>query len=295
MASKENSAVGFVNVSREITESIRKVLDKQPIKFVRAIKQETRGGKSEDRVLVLATWRLYLFAVKVPTKVEVTFNFLEIRAMNTYPDYQVVIDTDKTTYSLRLQTQDQLDHMVNHINYALSRVFNNSIYAPPICRAEGDLPDGSHKFSPNSESSLEPPKTCGGFSETYAALCDYNGIGCKEEVQWDVDTIYHSQDNREFNLLDFSHLDSRDLAVIVASIAYNTWFTKLYCKDMRIGSEVVDQILHTVSKSNSLEELTLENAGLKADFPQKMASALSENPASVIHSLSLAHNTLDNQ
>ncbi|XP_015234914.1 PREDICTED: leucine-rich repeat-containing protein 16B [Cyprinodon variegatus] len=295
MASKENSAAGFVSVSREISESIRKVLDKQPIKFVRAIKQETRGGKSEDRILVLGTWRLYLFAVKVPTKVETTFNFLEIRAMNTYPDHQVVIDTDKTTYTLRLQTQDQLVHMVSHINYALSRVFNNSIYAPPICRAEGDLPDGSHKFSPSSESSLEPPKTCGGFSETYAALCDYNGIGCKEEVQWDVDTIYHSQDNREFNLMDFSHLDSRDLAVIVASIAYNTWFTKLYCKDMRIGSEVVDQILHTVSKSNSLEELTLENAGLKADFPQKMASALSENPASVIHSLNLAHNTLDNQ
>uniref|UniRef100_A0A3B4W9F8 Capping protein regulator and myosin 1 linker 3 n=1 Tax=Seriola lalandi dorsalis TaxID=1841481 RepID=A0A3B4W9F8_SERLL len=295
MASKETTAAGFVSVSREITESIRKVLDKQAVKFVRAVKQDTRSGKSEDRILVLATWRLYLFAVKVPTKVEVTFNFLEIRAMNTYPEHQVVIDTDKTTYSLRLQTQDQLDHMVSHINYALSRVFNNSIYAPPICRAEGDLTDGSHKFSPNSESSLEPQKTCGGFSETYAALCDYNGIGCKEEVQWDVDTIYHSQDNREFNLLDFSHLDSRDLAVIVASIAYNTWFTKLYCKDMRIGSEVVDQVLHTVSKSNSLEELTLENAGLKSDFPQKMASALSENPASVIHSLNLAHNTLDNQ
>ncbi|XP_038574673.1 capping protein, Arp2/3 and myosin-I linker protein 3 isoform X2 [Micropterus salmoides] len=295
MASKETTAAGFVNVSREITESIRKVLDKQAIKFVRAIKQDTRGGKTEDRILVLATWRLYLFAVKVPTKMEVTFNFLEIRAMNTYPEHQVVIDTDKTTYSLRLQTQDQLDHMVSHINFALSRVFNNSIYAPPICRAEGDLTDGSHKFSPNSESSLDPQKTCGGFSETYAALCDYNGIACKEEVQWDVDTIYHSQDNREFNLLDFSHLDSRDLAVIVAAIAYNTWFTKLYCKDMRIGSEVVDQVLHTVSKSNSLEELTLENAGLKSDFPQKMASALSENPASVIHSLNLAHNTLDNQ
>ncbi|KAM6990188.1 capping protein, Arp2/3 and myosin-I linker protein 3 isoform 2-T4 [Tautogolabrus adspersus] len=295
MASKETTAAGFGNVSREITESIRKVLDKQAIKFVRAIKQDTRSGKTEDRILVLATWRLYLFAVKVPTKVEVTFNFLEIRAMNTYQEYQVVIDTDKTTYSLRLQTQDQLDHVVSHINYALSRVFNNSIYAPPICRAEGDLTDGSHKFSPNSESSVDPQKTCGGFSETYAALCDYNGIGCKEEVQWDVDTIYHSQDNREFNLLDFSHLDSRDLAVIVASIAYNTWFTKLYCKDMKIGSEVVDQVLHTVSKSNSLEELTLENAGLKSDFPQKMASALSENPASVIHSLNLAHNTLDNQ
>uniref|UniRef100_A0A8C7YBA5 Capping protein regulator and myosin 1 linker 3 n=1 Tax=Oryzias sinensis TaxID=183150 RepID=A0A8C7YBA5_9TELE len=178
--------------------------------------------------------------------------------MNTYPEHQVVIDTDKTTYSLRVQTQEQLDHVVSHINYALSRVFHNSIYAPPICRAEGDLPDGSQKFSPNSESPLEPPKTCGGFSETYAALCDYNGIGCKEEVQWDVDTIYHSQDNREFNLLDFSHLDSSSLP---------QWFIfSVLVLVFGQGSEVVEQVLHTISKSNSLEELTLENAGLKSIF-----------------------------
>lgn len=34
---------------------------------------------------------------------------------------------------------------------------------------------------------------------------------------------------------------------------------------------------------------------LYRDFPQKMSAALSENPASVIHSLNLAHNSLDNQ
>ncbi|CDQ88376.1 unnamed protein product [Oncorhynchus mykiss] len=209
MASKETTAAVFINVSREITESIRRLTDKQSIKFVRAVKQDTKNGKSEDRILVLATWRLFLFSVKVPSKMEVTFNFLEIRAMNTYPDHQVVIDTDKSTHSLRLQSQDHLDHMMSHVNYALSRIFNNSMYAPAICRTEGDVSDGVQKFSPNSESSVETQKTCGGFSETYAALCDYNGIGCKEEVQWDVDTIYHSQDNREFNLLDFSHLDSR--------------------------------------------------------------------------------------
>lgn len=32
------------------------------------------------------------------------------------------------------------------------------------------------------------------------------------------------------------YLFTRDLAVIVASMAYNTWFTKLYCKDLRIVS-----------------------------------------------------------
>ncbi|CAB1435627.1 unnamed protein product [Pleuronectes platessa] len=37
---------------KSITESIKKVLDKQSAKFVRAIKQDTRSGKSEDRILV---------------------------------------------------------------------------------------------------------------------------------------------------------------------------------------------------------------------------------------------------
>ncbi|XP_072294492.1 capping protein, Arp2/3 and myosin-I linker protein 3-like isoform X2 [Eucyclogobius newberryi] len=295
MASKETTATGFVCVSKDITESIRKIIDKSFIKFVCGIKLDTKNGKSEDRFLVLTTWRLHFMATKIPTKVETTFNFLEIRALNSHPDHQVIIDTDKSTFSLRFECREHLNHVVNHINYALSRIFNNSIFAPSICHSDSDLSEGSRKYSPSSETSVETQRACGGFSETYAALCDYNGISCKEEVQWDVDTIYHSQDNREFNLLDFSHLESRDLAVIVASMAYNTWFTKLYCKDLRIGSEVAEQVLHTVSKSSSLEELTLENAGLKSDFPQKMSTALSENPGSVIHSLNLAHNSLDNQ
>ncbi|XP_066533913.1 capping protein, Arp2/3 and myosin-I linker protein 3-like isoform X3 [Hoplias malabaricus] len=295
MASREMNASGFVPVSRDLTDSVRKFVDKSTIKFIRSIKLETKNGKSEDRILVLTTWRLHLMAAKVPTKVEATFNFLEIRAMNTHPEMQVVIETDKSTYSLRLQSRDHLDHVINHINFALSRIFNNSMFAPSLCHSDSDLSDGSRKYSPSSDTSVETQRACGGFSETYAALCDYNGISCKEEVQWDVDTIYHSQDNREFNLLDFSHLESRDLAVIVASMAYNTWFIKLYCKDLRIGSEVTEQVLHTLSKSSSLEEITLENVGLKSDFPQKLSVALSENPASVIHSLNLAHNTLDNQ
>nr|XP_033477934.1 capping protein, Arp2/3 and myosin-I linker protein 3-like [Epinephelus lanceolatus] len=295
MASKEITASGFVSVSKDITESIRKIIDKSSIKFVHGIKLDTKNGKTEDRILVLTTWRLYFLAPKIPAKVESTFNFLEIRALNSHPEHQVIIDTDKSSYSLRFESRENLNHVVSHINFALSRIFNNSIFAPSICHSDSDLSEGSRKYSPSSETSVETQRACGGFSETYAALCDYNGISCKEEVQWDVDTIYHSQDNREFNLLDFSHLESRDLAVIVASMAYNTWFTKLYCKDLRIGSEVTEQVLHTVSKSSSLEEITLENAGLKSDFPQKMSAALSENPASVIHSLNLAHNSLDNQ
>lgn len=42
---------------------------------------------------------------------------------------QVVIETDKATYSLRLQSVDHLDQLIGHVNFALSRIFNNSIFA----------------------------------------------------------------------------------------------------------------------------------------------------------------------
>ncbi|MGH0126498.1 UNVERIFIED_CONTAM: hypothetical protein FKN15_048815 [Acipenser sinensis] len=248
-----NQSNGGHPIDSAMADSVKKVLDKSSIKIIRSIKLQLKNNKFEDKILV-----------------DLTFNVLEIRSISTSAENQVVIETEKSTYCLRFQPLDDVDYVISHVNFALSKIFHSSTFANHGCYT-------------------------GGFSETYAALCDYNGIGCKEEVQWDVDTIYHSQDNREFNLLDFSHLDSRDLAVIVASMAYNQWFTKLYCKDIKMGSEVTEQVLHTLSKSSSLEEITLENSGLKSDFAQKLALALSENPVCVVHSLNLAHNQLDDK
>lgn len=53
-----------------------------------------------------------------------------------------------------------------------------------------------------------PLHVAGGFSETYAALCDYNGIGCKEEVQW-VRTMYKNTSVCFSNVLLFFSLCTR--------------------------------------------------------------------------------------
>ncbi|CAD7691390.1 unnamed protein product [Nyctereutes procyonoides] len=201
--------------------------------------------------------------------VESSFNVLEIRAFNTLSQNQILVETERGLVSLRLPSAESVDQVTRHVSSALSKV----------CPGPGQL-----MFC-----------LTGGFSETYAALCDYNGLHCREEVQWDVDTIYHAEDNREFNLLDFSHLESRDLALMVAALAYNQWFTKLYCKDLRLGSEVLEQVLHTLSKSGSLEELVLDNAGLKTDFVQKLAGVFGENGSCVLHALTLSHNPIEDK
>ena len=50
---------------------------------------------------------------------------------------------------------------------------------------------------------------CGGFSTQYACMCDYHSMPYREEVAWDVDTIYLSHDTRELCLKDFDHLDPK--------------------------------------------------------------------------------------
>ncbi|XP_053121176.1 capping protein, Arp2/3 and myosin-I linker protein 3 isoform X3 [Hemicordylus capensis] len=277
-------------------DSIRKFLNRPPIHLLVKVKLETKPKKNEDRALVLTTWRIYLFGLKVPAKVECSFNVLEIRALNALNHNQILVETEKANYSLKFPTPESVDQVTRHVNTALAKIFPSPASVCLIRHGNVEAPETPRDMSPNSESSSSTTHSiCGGFSETYAALCDYNGHCCREEVQWDVDTIYHSEDNREFNLLDFCHLESRDLALIVAALAYNQWFTKLYCKDLRLGSEVAEQVLHTVSKSHHLEELVLDNAGLKTDFALKLACVLAENPNTALHALTLSHNPLEDK
>ncbi|KAM6188368.1 LOW QUALITY PROTEIN: capping protein, Arp2/3 and myosin-I linker protein 3 [Sarcoramphus papa] len=398
------------DVSRELQESIRRVLGRPRIHLLLPARLESQPRRLEERVLVLTAWRLHLFGTKLPPKVSSSFNVLEIRSIsapsptqyipvypnallvypsasqypsspsqyvpvypNALPVYpsasqypsspsqyvpvypnalppqfrQVLVETERGPFPLAFACPEAAARLTRALGAALGRALPSA--PPPWPRP----PDPPLDTSPTSESSASTGHSvcgegawlgrgrgfcgrrrgfaerrrgfaeggvtgeeegawsngegarptgeasggggCGGFSETYAALCDYNGVSCREEVQWDVDTIYHAEDNREFNLLDFSHLDSRDLALAVSALAYNHWFKALSCRDLRLGGEVVEQVLHAVSRSPSLEELILDNAGLKADFAPRLAAALGEHPAPPLRSLVLARGPVDDR
>ncbi|XP_060779937.1 capping protein, Arp2/3 and myosin-I linker protein 2 isoform X3 [Neoarius graeffei] len=135
----------------------------------------------------------------------------------------------------------------------------------------------------------------GGFSDTYAALCDFNDFPCREEVQWDIDNIYHVQNCREFNLLDFSHLESRDLALAVGALSFNQWFTKIYSKDFKLTLDVQEQVIYLISRSTALQEMSLEASGLKVDFAVKMACALHDQPSSALRIINLSSNPIEDK
>nr|XP_019961088.1 PREDICTED: capping protein, Arp2/3 and myosin-I linker protein 3-like [Paralichthys olivaceus] len=250
-------------------------------------------GRSSGWFVVLSLWRGYLVMNKQPVRVESTFSYIEIRSINIHSVTEIVLETDRQTLSFSVLQVEDLETMVAHMTASLKRVFPNSSPGKLLKTVPADLQQRLITLTAVIEEQMNSqPGCCGGFSDTYAALCDFNEMPFREEIQWDVDNIYYTHNCREFNLQDFSHLDSRDLALAVASLSFNHWFTKIYCKELKMSVDVQQQLIFLLSRSPSVEELSLEASGLKFDFAVKMAAALHEEACSSLHSINLSGNPI---
>ncbi|XP_048204313.1 F-actin-uncapping protein LRRC16A isoform X1 [Perognathus longimembris pacificus] len=285
------------DIPRELIESIKDVIGRKiKIAVKKKVKLELKGDKVENKVLVLTSCRAFLVTARIPTKLELTFSYLEIHGVICSKPAQMVVETEKCNISMKMASPEDVSDVLAHIGTCLRKIFPG---LSPVRIMKKVSMEPSERLA--SLQALWDSQTvaeqgpCGGFSQMYACVCDWLGFSYKEEVQWDVDTIYLTQDTRELNLQDFSHLDHRDLIPIIAALEYNQWFTKLSSKDLKLSTDVCEQILRVVSRSNRLEELVLENAGLRTDFAQKLASALAHNPNSGLHTINLAGNPLEDR
>ncbi|XP_072523591.1 F-actin-uncapping protein LRRC16A isoform X2 [Salminus brasiliensis] len=282
---------------KEVLESVQDAVGRQvKLSMKKKVQLEVKSDKLESRILALAPHRAFLLSARVPTRVEQTFNFFDIQAVSSNKSNQLVVEYDKGQLSVKLSSNEEVDEIIAQIGSSIQehcpglnpvRVMKKLSLKP----AER-MTSLQTVWENNTPTDTGP---CGAFSRMYWCVCDQQGLPYRDEVQWDVDTIYLTQDTRELNLQDFIHLENRDLMGIVAVLEYNQWFTRLSLKDYRLSTDLCDQILRVVARSSRLEELVLENTGLKADFAQKLANALSQNPHSALHTLILANNSLEDK
>uniref|UniRef100_A0A8C4ETU4 Leucine-rich repeat-containing protein 16A n=1 Tax=Dicentrarchus labrax TaxID=13489 RepID=A0A8C4ETU4_DICLA len=279
-------------------ESVRDAVGRKvKLSLRKRVKLEIKGDKTENRVLVsqLLLLSSYFFINEL-IFVEHSFNYLEIQGIACNKPTQLFIDYERSSFSLKLLSTEEVNEVVAHIGNCLLRICPGlppSKVMKKLCMEPPDRLNSLQTLWENNKPA--EPGPCGGFSQMYRCVCDWLGLPYKEEVQWDVDTIYLTQDTRELNLQDFSHLENRDLVAIIAVLEFNQWFTKLSTKDYKLSADVCEQILRVVSRSSRLEELVLDNAGLKTDFAQKLAAALAHNPSSGLTTINLANNPLEDR
>uniref|UniRef100_A0A3B3Z0E0 CARMIL C-terminal domain-containing protein n=1 Tax=Poecilia mexicana TaxID=48701 RepID=A0A3B3Z0E0_9TELE len=266
------------NISNDVREAVGR---RVKLALRRKVQLEVKGDKVENRVLVSGSCSDFCSCAML---------------LCVCRPLQLVLEHERGPWSFRLGSVEEVDEVIAQIGNCLHRICPASSPVKLMRKLNLKPPERltalQAVWNDQCSADLGP---CGGFSHQYWCVCDSLGLPYREEVQWDVDTIYLSQDTRELNLQDFVHLENRDLVAIIAVLEYNQWFTKLSTKDYKLPTDVCDQILRVVARSSRLEELVLDNAGLKSDFAQKLSGALSHNPSCTLHTLNLSNNSLEDK
>ncbi|KAK8386938.1 hypothetical protein O3P69_017970 [Scylla paramamosain] len=296
-------------ITRELSDSIRQCLGRKVKLTLKVlVKVETRGDKTENRVLAFASCRLFVLTAKVPTRVDQHFHYLDIQGIESRKPNQLcltVCDRVYTYYTTHEENSShEVDTMVLSLCTALKNIFPSVPLTHIIRKVEIQPPKRMQQLEELERATLGGTRDmgpCGGFSTQYMCMCDYHALPYREEVAWDVDTIYLSHDTRELYLHDFDYLEqkgmenNRDLIPIISALEYNTWFRKLRASHSKLSHEAIERILHVVSKSLSLEEIYLDNIGAKAEFANKLSLALLSNSNIPLQKLDLSHNPLEDK
>ncbi|XP_055357873.1 F-actin-uncapping protein LRRC16A-like isoform X2 [Paramacrobiotus metropolitanus] len=286
-------------ITQELTDSIREVIGRKvKISMLSPVRWESKPDKYEQRILAFTACRLFILTAKVPSKIDWTFNYLDLDIIESKKSNQFFLTVDGKIHKFytNTTTNERVDMMIMHLVTAVKSIFP----AAPIERIVRKIDLLPYERLQNLQNILESLEIrdcgpCGGYSRMYACMCDYHCLPYREEVAWDVDTIYHAHNTREFCLQDFDHLEPRDLIPIISALEHNTWFTRLKASNIKLLPEAAEQIIRVMKKSTSLEELYMDNIGMKGEFVHKLSMALIANSCTAVHSLNLANNLIEDK
>ncbi|XP_034249800.1 F-actin-uncapping protein LRRC16A isoform X3 [Thrips palmi] len=289
-------------LTKDLNESVKALLGKHvKILLKNVVRLETKGDKTENRVLVFSPCRLFLLTAKVPTRIDFHFHYLEIQAISSVKSNQLCLTVNDKVYSFLTyeeQGSQEVDAMVAALATAMRNIFPTVPLQHIVRKIEVQPPKRISHLQDGEiirGAEVRGMGPCGGFSTQYACMCDFHTMPYRDEVAWDVDTIYLSHDTRELSLKDFDHLDPKDLVPIISALEYNTWFTKVRASNICLTREALDRILHVVKKSLSIEELYLDSIGVKADFAHKLSLAVIANTSTALHTLDLSNNMIEDK
>uniref|UniRef100_A0AAG5D3G9 CARMIL C-terminal domain-containing protein n=1 Tax=Anopheles atroparvus TaxID=41427 RepID=A0AAG5D3G9_ANOAO len=289
-------------LTKDLNESVKTLLGRHTKILVKyMVKLEVKSDKTENRVLVFTPVRVYLLTAKVPTRIDCHFHYLDIQSIESRKPTHFTITTNDKSYSFSTigdagSFTSNADVILTDLSSAIKQIFPTVPLRYIIRKIDVNPIERTSIFSdelrPSDPRNVGP---CGGFSMQYACMCDLHAVQYREEVAWDIDTIYLSHDARVLNLRDFDHLEQKDLMAIVAALEYNTFFRGLKATHTRLSTETLERVLQVLRRSLWLEELHLEALGLKSDFIHKLAVAVISNSAPALRSIDLSHNLIEDK
>ncbi len=144
---------------------------------------------------------------------------------------------------------------------------------------------------------IEPfPAPCGGYADTYRAVCDWMGVQPREDVVSNCTITLPANGIREFDLADYDaqQMPLEELRALLTSLHYNAYFASLRApKSWRLGERELQLVAELLRVNTHLQELRL--AGSSREGLVLLAHAVRDNRRSAITVVDLGFSTCEDK
>ncbi|KAF2074609.1 hypothetical protein CYY_004079 [Polysphondylium violaceum] len=139
---------------------------------------------------------------------------------------------------------------------------------------------------------------CGGFSRSYRCISDFYNIPAREDICWEIDNLFETNNIKELNLSDWPEPPTASQGkALVEALKYNLWFESLVifnnppCKISNDGMLAVNTMLQTNKK---ISKLTLQNINARESWmtPETWMTIAMNN---YLHTIDLSNNAIEDR
>ncbi|GAM21013.1 hypothetical protein SAMD00019534_041880 [Acytostelium subglobosum LB1] len=244
-----------------------------------------KKNKKPSKRIILITKHRVIFLKPGQSKVKKETHFLDIFEFRSATPQEAIFITRSFTYGL---ISPKADDIVNALRTTFFQTF-------PGC------PDDARfriEVKPTSRLAELPTKDvpCGGFVETYSSLCNYFGIPVREDICWDMANIVSQRNIKTFNINEIEQpISPGDVKALLSALKWNTYFKSIVFTGNQLGKDQLTSLADAMKSNSTIEDLSLGNAGIKAETLPVLAMTLQNNKNVAVTSIDLSNNPIEDK
>ncbi|KAN0050285.1 hypothetical protein ACTA71_003402 [Dictyostelium dimigraforme] len=221
---------------------------------------------------------------------KINIHLLEIQEIksSTPNEFTIVAKVDNKQFSYGLVT-NKTDEIINQIRVT----FNHQFYGYPE--------EATFKCTDIKESRLteieQKDLPCGGFVETYQSICDQLGVPPRDDICWDMTNIISPKNIRSFNIgeIELPTSAGDTIRCLLGALKYNNYFKSFNFNNYTFNKEQFGYLAEVLKCNSTVEDLSLNNVGLKPDTMPIIATALSSNKNLALTAIDISNNQIEDK
>ncbi|EAL61172.1 leucine-rich repeat-containing protein [Dictyostelium discoideum AX4] len=249
-----------------------------------------KKNKKPSKRIILITKNRIFFLKPSQNKVKKDIHLLDIQEIksSTSNEFTIVAKVDNKQFSYGLIT-NKTDEIINQIRVT----FNHQFFGCPE--------ESTFKCTDIKDSRLveieQKDLPCGGFVETYQSICDHLGVPPRDDICWDMTNIISSKNIRSFNIgeIELPTSAGDTIRCLLGALKYNNYFKSFNFNNYTFNKEQFGYLAEVLKCNSTVEDLSLNNVGLKHDTMPIIATALSSNKNLALTAIDISNNQIEDK